>query len=290
MKLVSVIIPCFNDGAYIEEAIASVKAQTYKNIEIVICNDGSTDEFTLKVLERLQSSGFVVLNLPNKGPSAARNAGIKVSNGEYILPLDSDDCIDSTYIEKAVKLLESDESIGVVYCYGELFGAAKGKWELPDYSIERMIVDNIVFVTALFRKRDWEKVGGFCEQFTYGVEDYDFWLSILGLEKHIVQIPEVLFFYRIKETSRTTKFNGDLQKVIATYDLIYERHKDFYKLNMDLYCKSLRKELIERNAYAKQLESVVSINKKIDRIKDKLDRFPRIKIVVKKIYFKFFMR
>lgn len=283
MKLVSVIVPCFNDGAYIEEAIDSVEAQTYKNIEVVICNDGSTDKFTLEILDKLKSSGFIVLNLPNKGPSAARNEGIKIANGDYILPLDADDCIERTYIEKAVKLLESDDSIGAVYCHGELFGAAKGKWELPDYSIERMIVDNIVFVTALFRKSDWERAGGFCEQFTHGVEDYDFWLSILGLGKQIVQIPEILFFYRIKETSRTTKFNGDLQKVIATYDLIYDRHKDFYKSNMDLYCKSLRKALIERNAYANKLENIVVIKKK-------LDRFPGIKRVIKKIYYKFFMR
>lgn len=283
MKLVSVIVPCFNDGAYIEEAIDSVKAQTYKNIEVVICNDGSTDKFTLEILDKLKSRGFMVLDLQNKGPSVARNEGIKVANGDYILPLDSDDCIESTYVEKAVNLLESDENIGAVYCYGELFGAAKGKWELPDYSIERMIVDNVVFVTALFRKSDWERAGGFCEHFKHGVEDYDFWLSILGLGKQIVQIPEILFFYRIKETSRTTKFNGDLQKVIATYDLIYERHKDFYKENMDLYCKSLRKALIERNAYANQLENIVVIKKK-------LDRFPGIKRVIKKIYYKFFMR
>ena len=76
MKLVSVIVPCFNDGAYIEEAIDSVEAQTYKNIEVVICNDGSTDKFTLEILDKLKSSGFIVLNLPNKGPSAARNEGI----------------------------------------------------------------------------------------------------------------------------------------------------------------------------------------------------------------------
>ena len=283
MKLVSVIVPCFNDGAYIEEAIDSIKAQTYKNIEVVICNDGSTDKFTLEILDKLKSRGFMVLDLQNKGPSVARNEGIKVANGDYILPLDSDDCIESTYVEKAVNLLESDENIGAVYCHGELFGAAKGKWELPDYSIERMIVDNVVFVTALFRKSDWERAGGFCEHFKHGVEDYDFWLSILGLGKQIVQIPEILFFYRIKETSRTTKFNGDLQKVIATYDLIYERHKDFYKSNMDLYCKSLRKALIERNAYANQLENIVVLKKK-------LDRFPGIKRVIKKIYYKFFMR
>lgn len=281
LNKVSVIIPCFNDGRYLRESLQSVKNQTYDNIEIIICNDGSTDELTLQVLDECSNAGIMVLHLTNRGPAVARNKGIKIATGKYILPLDADDCIEKSYIEKAVKTIEKDCSIGAVYCYADLFGNVSGRWNLPDYSLERMLVDNIVFVTAVFRKEDWEKVGGFCENFKYGMEDYDFWLSILSLGKKIVQLPEVLFFYRIKDISRTTKFNGSIENIIETYDLLYRRHKKFYYENMDLYCQSLRHELIGRDRYARKLEKAIGFMAI-------LDRFPIIKIVLKGIVYRMF--
>lgn len=278
--MVSVIIPCFNDGKYIEEAIESVERQTYLNIEIIICDDGSTDRDTLLLLSKLKKNGLIVIHLNNSGPATARNKGIEVASGKYILPLDADDKIDKTYIEKAVKIIESDTDIGVVYCQAELFGKKKGKWLLPNYSFDKMIIDNIVFVTALFRKDDWVKVGGYCEDFEHGVEDYDFWLSILELGKKIVQIPEILFFYRIKRISRTSKFNSRIENLQNTYDLIYIRHRKLYMENVDLYCKSLRRVLIEKIVYIRNFQ-------KLFMFIEKLNRFPRIKRVLKKIYNKF---
>lgn len=281
MSKVSVIIPCFNDGKYIEEAIVSVRNQTYDDIEIIICDDGSTDDFTLAVLRQLESENIRVLHLQNGGPAYARNRGIEIAKGRFILPLDADDKIERTYIEKAVKIIKLDEQIGAVYCYAQLFDKQSGRWLLPDYSVEEMLVDNIVFVTALFRKDDWSKVGGFCEDFKYGIEDYDFWLSILGLDKRIVQIPEVLFFYRIKGASRTTKFNNDVNAIKETYNLIYERHKSLYQKNIDLYCKALRHALIGRIVYSRQLEEVADL-------KNKLNRCPALKRILKYIYKKLF--
>lgn len=281
MEQVSVIIPCFNDGKYIKEAIQSIELQTYKNIEIIICDDGSTDKETLLRLEEYKKKNIKVLHLSNGGPARARNKGIEIANGEYILPLDADDKIDKTYIEKAVKIIKENDDIGVVYCYADLFGCQSGRWLLPDYSFGEMLVDNIVFVTALFRKDDWKKVGGFCEKFKHGIEDYDFWLSILELNKKIYQIPEVLFHYRIKSISRTTKFNGDIQALQNTYDLIYDRHKLLYKKNMDLYCKELRKTLIGRIVYIRTLEEALSL-------KNKINRFPKLKKILKYIYKKCF--
>lgn len=285
MKRVSVIIPCFNDGQYINEAIQSVKLQTYKNIEIIICDDGSTEDNTLLILEKYKQEGIQVLHLKNNGPASARNKGIEIASGEYILPLDADDKIEETYIEKAVKIIESDMNIGVVYCYADLFGAKTGRWVLPSYSFEEMLVDNIVFVTALFRKQDWKTVGGFCEDFTHGIEDYDFWLSILELGRRIYQIPEVLFYYRIKSISRTTKFSNDIMALKDMYNLIYDRHKLLYKNNMDIYCKSLRQSLIKQTVYIRKLEEMFSLKNKF---KNKIDKFPKIKRMLKFIYKKIF--
>ena len=91
MMKVSVIIPCYNQGQYIEEAVKSVLAQTYQNFEIIIVNDGSTDEFTNKLLSDYDKQKTKVLHTDNQGLASARNNGIKVAKGKYILPLDADE-------------------------------------------------------------------------------------------------------------------------------------------------------------------------------------------------------
>lgn len=243
---VSVIMPCFNDGQYLLDAIESVNIKENTQVEIVIVDDGSTDEKTKRILKQVCHERIRVLHREHAGPSAARNEGIEHAYGDYILPLDADDRIESTYINKAVEILKKNSKIGVVYCYADLFGKAKGRWKLPDYSFERMLVDNIVFVTAFYRKEDWKKVGGYRTDMKYGLEDYDFFLSILEMKKSIYQIPEVLFHYRIKSCSRTTAFMSDKEQVKETYRTLYEHHIPFYQEHAGQYAMLLRNELIEQ--------------------------------------------
>lgn len=226
---VSVIIPYFNDGAYISETIASVKAQTYKNIEIILVDDGSTEEDSIRAFDLIAEPDIKKYREKNAGPSAARNLGISYAAGKYILPLDADDIIDVTYIEKAVQYMEAHEDCGIVYCEAEFFGARSGKWELPPFTMRQMLHNNLIFVTALFRRVDWEKVGGYDTRMKYGVEDYDFWLSLLELGRKVYRLPEVLFFYRIKSVSRSTRFSDNAEKYMETYDYILHKHKKLYE-------------------------------------------------------------
>ena len=244
LPLVSVIMPCYNDGKYIIEAVESLCKQTYKEIELIIIDDGSDDPYMIDILNSLNFHNIHIIHTDHIKPAGARNEGIKISSGKYILPLDADDIIEPEYIEKAVEVLENHPEVGIVYCHADLFGAASGIWNIPDYSFKKELFDNCIFVTSLFRKKDWETVGGFCTDFIYGMEDYDFWLSILELGREVVQLPEIYFHYRIKERSRTTDFYDDYEKVQQTYVWIYERHKNFYRRHMDIYCKELRRNLI----------------------------------------------
>lgn len=246
MEKVSVIMPCYNDGKYIMEAIDSIVKQTYQNWELIIVDDGSDDEETKRIINEIQNPKIKVFHTEHLRPAGARNYGIQKAEGTYILPVDSDDRIHEEYMEKAVKMIESNPRIGVVYCKAELFGEKSGSWNLPDYSFKHMLLDNIVFVTALFYKSDWEKVGGFNTSMAQGMEDYDFWLSILGLEREICQIPEVLFYYRIKPVSRTTNFQDNCVQVQNTYQQIYYNHKEFYQKHYDEYALVLRDALIEQ--------------------------------------------
>jgi glycosyltransferase involved in cell wall biosynthesis len=226
MPKVSVVIPCYNQGVYLDEAVDSVLAQTYGDFEIIVINDGSTDEFTNRLLAGYGKPGTRIVTTRNQGPAAARNAGIRESLGDYILPLDADDRIGPCYLEKAVKVLETNPDIGIVYCLGELFGAGRGPVAAPDFSVGKMLLSNLIFASALFRKEDWEKTGGYNPNMTCGCEDWDFWLSIIELPKNVFRIPEVLFFYRIKDVSRNTSM--DAEKQLDMHMRLMKNHKDLY--------------------------------------------------------------
>lgn len=244
---VSVVMPCYNDGRYLEEAIRSAQTQTYPNVEIIVVDDGSTDEQTLQTLRSVsQLEGITILHSQHAGPSGARNHGIAHSDAEYILPLDSDDTIEPEYIASAVEAIQSDPNIGIVYCHADLFGAQSGPWNLPDYSFSQMLRDNVIFVTALFRRNDWEAVGGFKTNMRHGMEDYDFWIGILELGRTVVQLPEVYFHYRIKESSRTTQLKKSVDDVKEMYRTIYRNHPAFYEKYRDEYATALRDALIEQ--------------------------------------------
>lgn len=279
MEKVSVIMPCYNDGAFIEESVASVRAQTYQNIELIIIDDGSDDTHTLKALEQLKEDGATVLRTNRLRPAGARNAGIRAATGKYILPLDSDDTIDPAYIEQAVAVMEKDETVGVVYCHADLFGKASGPWQLKEYSLENMLVDNVVFVTALFRREDWQAVGGFRTTMKRGLEDYDFWLSILELGREIYQLPDTLFHYRIKSVSRTSQFMENPQVIKDTYREIYHNHPALYDRYREEYVTALRNELVDQICINRTYQKAIGFLNKIKSI-------PLIRWIARKVVLK----
>ena len=230
--LVSIIIPCYNAGAFINESVSSVLRQTYKNHEIIIVNDGSTDTETIKILHTLNLPKTKVYHTQNGGPSAARNYAIERSSGKYILPLDADDKIGSTYLEKAVSILESHPNIGIVYCRAEFFGKKTGEWILPPYSKETILLENMIFATAFYRRTHWQKVGGYNTNMIYGMEDYDFWLSLIDSEDcDVYKIDEILFSYRIKDVSRSLLLGVDNRNVLMFTQLFYNHTNLFLKNN-----------------------------------------------------------
>src|ERR1700736_2112376 len=112
---VSVVIPCFNLGEYVDEAVDSVLCQTLQDLEIVIVNDGSTDPHTNAKLAGYSKPRTRVIQTENQGLAAARNVGIADSRGDYILPLDADDRIAPTFLEKTAAVLDQHPEIGIVY-------------------------------------------------------------------------------------------------------------------------------------------------------------------------------
>lgn len=228
MARVSIIVPCYNAGELLFEAMESALAQTYGDVEIVIVDDGSTDGRTREILDSASWPRTRIIRQDNAGPAAARNRAVAAALGAYILPLDADDRIDPTYVEKAVAVLEARAEVGVVYCKAMRFGAESGPWHLPAYSLRELVIDNVIFVTAMYRREDWSAVGGYNEVLRHGVEDYEFWVKIVGLGREVVQLDDFLFHYRIQPKSRTTNFQQDRAVVVRTYADIFRKNSGFY--------------------------------------------------------------
>lgn len=229
MALVSIVIPCYQAGAYLVEAVESALAQRGAEVEVVVVDDGSTDEATRDALRRVAAMpGVRCFSQPNAGPAAARNHAIREARGDYILPLDADDRFDPGYAAAAEAVFRDDPSVGVVYCHAAKFGASEGAWSLPAYTPQEMAIDNVIFCSGMFRKADWAAVGGYDEALRHGMEDYEFWLRLMGLGRRVVQLPETLFHYRILPSSRTTRFMAVRPQVIDTYAHIFRRHQAFF--------------------------------------------------------------
>lgn len=224
--LVSVIVPCFNQGKFILETLESVCKQTFTNFECIVVNDGSTDDSLVKMKGFCEDDPrFHYIDKFNEGVSVARNTAIRQSRGKYILPLDADDKIAETYLEKTVGYIEQHPEVKLVCTNTRLFGAKKTDYELPEYEYRREICRNILVCTALFRKKDFEKTTGYNPLMVKGLEDWDFWLSFLKEEDIVHRIDEPLFFYRMKYDSRN---RNSFKSYARIRQQIWENHKDIY--------------------------------------------------------------
>lgn len=227
-SVVSIIVPCYNQAQYLSESLRSVLDQSYTYWECIIINDGSSDDTEEVALNWTKKDfRFKYLKKENAGVSAARNSGIKLSIGKYILSLDADDLIESTYLEKAVCVLENNFDIGIVYCNASYFGNKSGRWILPTHSLKQSLISNTIFCTALFRKSDFNITNGYNTNMVDGYEDWDFWLCLIERGIKVSKISENLFFYRIRTNSRNNSI--DFKKLICLHNQIIQNHIALYQ-------------------------------------------------------------
>jgi len=196
----TVVIPCFNDGVSLPEAVASVERCAPEGTEIVIVNDGSTDPDTERALALLSEDGYVVLDQQRSTPGAARNHGFHRARSPFVLPLDADDRLREGFAHTAVAAMTADSSIGVVYGDWNEFGLRTGRRRAPPFRIEKLLIGNFIAACALVRKQAWEAAGGY-DPDIHSWQDWEFWISVAerGWRFHRLSDDEcaLTFDYRI---------------------------------------------------------------------------------------------
>ena len=177
--MISVIIPCYNDGSYLPETIAQLKKQSTPADEIIIVNDGSTDMGTIEVLKELEQDPLIqVLHKMNGRMSAARNYGVAHAKGDIIVALDADDYFDPSFFKKGIEVFQKDPSIGVVTSYIQYFGNRTGKAKPRGGNAFNFLFSNQCPACAMVRRSAWDQIGGYDENMKLGYEDWEFYIRM----------------------------------------------------------------------------------------------------------------
>lgn len=222
---VSVIIPCYNSAKYVAECLDSVLAQTFNNYEVIIVNDGSTDN-SLEIIKSYveKYKNFKLINQPNLGVGVARNNAIEQAVGKYIYPLDADDKIAPECLERLYGVITTTNN-RVVACEVQMFGKRIGFFHQPKFTKYEMYGwHECCVISALFYKDDFEKFGGYKIDFNgYGGDDMDYWLNYIDYNLPMIRLPEILFFYRIKDSTESLWKN--YSKLEMKKRIIYKEKK-----------------------------------------------------------------
>jgi len=263
--ILSIIIPCYNHGKYIHDTLNSIESASSKySVEVIIINDGSTDEFTISVLNEIEKKGYNVVNQINGGLGNARNKGIKLAKGKYILPLDSDNKVLKPYLNEAVTILEDNKLIDIVYGNATYFGKKEGSWIVGDYNVLRLITGNYIDACAIYRKSVWELVGGYDEKMpAMGVEDWDFWLTCSFKGLRFYYLNENCYEYRVLKDSMIHSLTTEKSEEVFQYiekkhyhSIINEKLENFFFKRFNENTTQIAKHITIKNLF-------ISIFKKI---------------------------
>lgn len=236
------VIPCFNHGRFVGDAVRSALGQADVDVGVVVVNDGSDDGTSPRACDRaaeLDPKRVIVLHQENKGLPAARNAGATLATArfapQYLTFLDGDDWLEPTFVRQLAAALasvppERRETTAYAYCQERLVEKGTGIWRVPDFDPVLMLITNLHPVTTLIRRECFEAVGGFDESMRYGYEDWDLWLRMLGRGWRGERVCEPLFVWR--RHSHTTMIMRVVHQHEELYRGLMQRHPELFAKHM----------------------------------------------------------
>lgn len=222
---VSVIVPCYNGGRFLDQMLASLDAQTFRDFETVIVDDGSTDVETIQKLAALPSN-IQIIRQENLGLAAARNAGFRQANADLVLPLDCDDALAPNFLADTVDLLGMAPSdVAFVFTDMQATGSLGGILPRHFSRFDQLFLNRLPYC-LLLRKSAWEAVGGYDAEMRDGYEDWEFNIRLVLAGFRGIGISQPLFFYYVSPDgmlmSRSARLHGKLWRAILS------RHRDSY--------------------------------------------------------------
>lgn len=257
MLKVSVIVPAYNSELYLAEALDSVIAQTFTDWECIIVDDGSTDgTHAVAQSYSTKDSRIKVFHQANQGPSMARNNGIRQSRGFYIVSLDSDDRLAPTFLTEYINYLDKHPDIKLVYSNAISFGDEHEVLSFPPFCYTDFIWDNHIFNYAMYRRSDWDLTCGYNPNMTSGLEDWDFYLSLLTPEDKVYCINKPLYYYRKRNGSRSETLVNNQESMMI----------QLYRNHTNIYAPYIENILLFKNRLVntqKELEEKINENAKI---------------------------
>lgn len=224
---VSVVMPCYNQGRYIEKAVESIINQTYTNWELIIIDDGSTDD-SFQIIQEIQKKDdrICCFTQTNGGPSLARNNGEKKAKGKYICFFDSDDLLSPYYFEKGVKYMDEHTDCAVFYSRIQRFGKLNDELNIRYIDYRHLLGQSALFPTSLIRKVDFDRIGGFDESMK-GYEDWEMFIRLLYHNEEVYQYPEIMFYYRWNNDVGSINLQA-IKHGEAIREYIYIKNKSIY--------------------------------------------------------------
>ena len=236
--LVSVIIPCFNTGVFLPEALQSVFDSGFENYEVIVVNDGSVDETTLEILASIDFPKVKVIHQENKGLGAARNFGVRNSIGELLFFLDSDNRVRKGYFENALESFKADSSLGVVYSRPVFFGESDEiRFIAKPYNFNALLAGNYIDACAFVRRSTFQEVGGFDEDRRLKIsEDWDLWVRVGLTDWKFHFIDKPLFDYRIRKNSMIGSSDLGNKEITLQYlgekygYLIHQKYRQHFRV------------------------------------------------------------
>lgn len=231
---VTVVIPCFNYGRFLGDALNSLRGQAGGQPVMLVVDDGSTDPDTRAILAELPPE-VQLLHQANNGLSAARNAGFRMAKTPLLMALDADDMLAPTALRALKRGLASDPTAGFAYGVTRFFGDWSGDMKMPGWDPYRLLYRHTIGPTALTRRELFDDTGGYdveiSKAIVMGYEDWEFWLHALAKGWHGVKVPEVTFLYR---RHGTTMLSGARREYRRWYRAIRAKHHELYRQRREL--------------------------------------------------------
>lgn len=249
-------MPCYNQAKYIGEAIDSVLSQTYANWELIIVDDGSTDDsYAIMMDYAARDKRITCRQQVNGGPSKARNLGAKEARGRYLIFFDSDDKIESTFLEQGLQYMEAYQDCAVYYPRVKYFGTRNYEEPLKYTSYKDLLCKSSILCTSIIRTQDFIRIGGFDETMR-GYEDWEMYIRLLYHNDIVHQSSDILIYYRIhrEEGSINAQAIRNSDQLIG---YIYDKNRAIY----NEYFGSPIKSIMRCNYLEKEMEKLLHSKK-----------------------------